>query len=142
MSEPYFVPTPAALTSARVTGGGKMKETDSSFTVKSSSFGNTGGRYIHASMNRAAIKAARQLFFKAQKARPSSADNRVVEFQLVDITKGKGSSRSKPAFYRVTRTKKPASKTMQWTTGNKIVSNWDYKSERVSADETTTDNRV
>ncbi|KAG1669793.1 hypothetical protein FOA52_001623 [Chlamydomonas sp. UWO 241] len=141
MSEPYFVPQTNPVPSARVTGGG-MKETDSSFTVKSSSFGITGGRYIHANMNRAAVKAARQLFFKAQKARPSSADNRVVEFQLVDITKGKGSSRSKPAFYRVTRTKKEKSETMQWTTGNKIVSLWTYKAERIPSGETTTDNRV
>jgi len=119
-----------------------MKDTDSSFTVKSSSFGISGGRYIHAMMNRAANKAGRQLFIKAQKKRLSSADNRVVEFQLIDITKGKGSSRSKPAFYRVTRIKREKAETMQWKTGNKIVSIWKYKTERIPSGETTTDNRV
>jgi len=31
---------------------------------------------------------------------------------------------------------------MQWTTGNKIVSLWTYKAERIPSGETTTDNRV
>lgn len=115
-----------------------MKDDESSFTVQSSSFGITGGRYIHTNINRAAIKAARQLFIKAQKKRPSSSNNRVVEFQLKDITKGKGDRRSKTALYRVTRTKKPVPK--QFQQGEGFVSEWNYKIERLSQSKTATDN--
>jgi len=115
-------------------GSTRMKESESSYTVKSSSFGITGGRYVHSNINRAAIKAARQLFFKAQKRRPSGANNRVVEFQLVDITKGKGDKRNKPAFYRVSRKKKTPK---QFDLGSMFVSEWDYKVERLPANKTT-----
>jgi hypothetical protein len=113
--------------------GGRMKDTDSSFAVTKSSFGITGGRYIHVSMNRAAVKAARQLFIKARKQNQKTAatSGNVVEFELTDITKGKGKNRSQPTSYRVTRTRKAKPATMEWKSGNKIVSTWSYKTERV-----------
>lgn len=133
--EPAFQGAP--YLDAAMSGGARMKDGESSFTVKSSSFGTKGGRYVHASMNRAAIKAARQLFRKAEKASPSGSSNRVVEFELVDITRGKGSRRPKPAFYRVTRTPRPAAQTMKWAKGNSLVSKWSYKLERLSSAEST-----
>lgn len=111
--------------------GGRMKETDSSFTVKSSSFGISGGRYIHSEMQRAAIKAARQLFLKAEKRGLPGARGSTVEFTLADITKGKGKRRSKPTLYSVKRTRKPSPTPMEWNSGNKIVSEWTYKADRL-----------
>lgn len=117
-------------------GSTRMKDQESSYTVSSSSFGITGGRYVHTSINRAAVKAARQLFIKAQKQRPSSANNRVVEFQLKDITKGKA-RRDQSAIYRVTRKKKAIPKAFR----DKFSSEWDYKVVRVPQNQTTIDKR-
>ena len=81
-----------------------MGEDARSFTVVSSSFGLSGGRYISADPSDAGRKAGRSLFEKAKK---NKANNVV----FVEMTRSKKVSHSKDRyFYKVERKMIPESK--------------------------------
>lgn len=84
-----------------------MKEDARSFTVVSSSFGLSGGRYVSPDPADAGRKAGRKLFDKANK----NKQNNVVFLEVKEITRSKKVAHSKERyFYKVDRMLIPESK--------------------------------
>ena len=84
-----------------------MKETERSFTVISSSFGRTGGRYVADDPATAGQHAARQLFRSAEKESRNKGSMSVT-LTIREITRVAG-AKNKEFTYTVTKEKKPAS---------------------------------
>ena len=122
-------------------GGRVMKDYERSFRVISSSFGITGGRYVHGKMSRAAFKAGRALFAKAEKANRSARDNKVVDFELAEITMGR-SKTAKKGMYRMTRAENKGAPKMMTIKGVSFQANkFTYTLEKLGANASTVDHR-
>ena len=112
----------------QVGGSRGMKDSERSYTVASSSFGFSGGRYIGAKIERAAIKAARVQFRKAASEGGANSGSNSVDLTLSEITKSRG-GRKDSASYTVTRVAKPPTSIGGFATG--IVSRWNYSIQRI-----------
>lgn len=87
-----------------------MAEDARSFTVISSSFGISGGRYVSTDPSDAGRKAGRKLFDKANK----NKSNNVVFLEVKEITRSKKVAHSKERyFYKVERSLIPESKRIE-----------------------------
>jgi hypothetical protein len=129
-----------ASESANATGGREMKDYERSFKVVSSSYGVVGGRYVHSKMSRAAFKAGRSLFRKADKDNKDGRDNKVVEFELQEITMGR-SKTAKKAIFRMVRKENPNAKMMTLKGVSFEANTYTYDLERIGSNATTIDHR-
>jgi hypothetical protein len=113
-----------------------MKDYERSFKVISSSYGVVGGRYVHSKMSRAAFKAGRSLFRKADKDNKDGRDNKVVEFELQEITMGR-SKTAKKAIFRMVRKENPNAKMMTLKGVSFEANTYTYDLERIGSNATT-----
>ena len=128
--------TGGASATASATGGREMKDYERSFKVISSSYGVVGGRYVHSKMSRAAFKAGRSLFRKADKDNKDGRDNKVVEFELQEITMGR-SKTAKKAIFRMVRKENPNAKMMTLKGVSFEANTYTYDLERIGSNATT-----
>lgn len=140
MEQPTAATNANATATATMTGGREMKDYERSFKVISSSYGIIGGRYVHSKMSRAAFKAGRSLFRKADKANKSGRDNKVVEFELQEITMGR-SKTAKKAIFRMTRKENPNAKMMTLKGVSFEANTYLYDLERMGSNTTSIDHR-
>lgn len=125
-----------------------MKENSRSFTVVSSSFGLPGGRYIDDQPLKAARKAGRKQFEKADAARLSSKNNMVVYIELNETTKTQKVEHPKERyFYKVTRVAIPKSEQKSYIFKQKdgkkvtVTPEFDYEVSAVDKDSFPADHR-
>lgn len=107
----------------------KMKPGSRAFTVVSSTFGYTGGRYVAMNPAEAGRKAGRKLFMKAENERRSSTANNFVQLELMEITRSPDVHGIKDRyFYTVERKPIPAAQQKQKTfkSGSPFTAKYTY----------------
>jgi hypothetical protein len=87
-------------------------------------------------MSRAAFKAGRSLFRKADKDNKDGRDNKVVEFELQEITMGR-SKTAKKAIFRMVRKENPNAKMMTLKGVSFEANTYTYDLERIGSNATT-----